>query len=178
MTMKTSSFVAAAAFLALSACVTPTPYQPKDSSGYGFSEHKLEANRYRIVFKGNSVTDRTQVEDALLYRAAELTLANNYDYFVVATRGTDRNSTMVGEPRFSSPFYYGARFYSPRYGWRPWYDPFWDDPVTFREITRYEASAEIAMFKGAKPAADSRAFNAREVEANLHDRVVPAPQPH
>jgi hypothetical protein len=178
MTMKTSSFVAAAALLALAACVTATPYQPKDTSGYGFSDQKLEANRYRIVFKGNAVTGRSQVEDALLYRAAELTIQNNFYYFVVATRGTDRDSTMVGEPRFSSPFYYGARFYSPRFGWRPWYDPFWDDPITLREITRYEASAEIAMFRGQKPAADAHAFNARDVEANLHDRVVRPPQPH
>ena len=178
--MKTTSFVAAAAVFALAGCVTPTPYQPRDASGYGFSDQKLEANRYRIGFKGNAVTDRAQVEDALLYRAAEVTLANGFDYFVVATRGTETKSTMVGDPpRFASPFYYGARFYSPRFGWRPWYDPFWDDPATYREITRYEASAEIAMFKGAKPADAANAFSARDVQANLHDRVTPpTPAPH
>lgn len=176
--MKTPSFLAAAALLLLAACETSTPYQPKTAGGYGFSEQRVESNRFRIEFSGNASTTRAQVEDALLYRAADLTLANGYDYFVVADRATDANkSTYSTAPRYSSPFFFSGRYYSRRFGWRPWYDPFWDEPYDVREVTRYEANAEIAMFKGHKPSGDPKAFDARDVQTNLRDKVVMPPPP-
>ena len=45
----------------LAACATPAYYQPMhDEVGYG--EQKLEANRYRVWFSGNSLTPRETVE--------------------------------------------------------------------------------------------------------------------
>src|SRR6185437_1021211 len=49
---------AAAAVLALSGCATPTPYQPAaDMGGHGYApgytDTRLEDNRYRITFAGN-----------------------------------------------------------------------------------------------------------------------------
>jgi hypothetical protein len=163
--------------LVLAACATPTPYQAATADAtYGYSETPIEANRLRIAFKGNSLTDRETVENYLLFRAAEATLAAGYDHFLVADRATDANRrySSVGPTR---P-YYGAFFpywsyYGP-FGWRPAYDPFWDD-ITLREVTRYEASAEILMAKGAKPAGDANAFDAREVVANLGPRIARAP---
>jgi hypothetical protein len=52
--------------------------------------------------------------------------------------------------------------------------PVFDEP-SYREVTRYEAIAEIAMFNGVKPANDANAFNAREVQANLQGRVTRPP---
>ena len=167
---------AIAAALLLSACATATPYQPQDRDGYGFSEQRLENNRFRIEFHGNSVTARAQVEDAMLYRAAELTLQSGYDYFVVVTRGTDKRTQIYADGPYYSPFYTG-RFYSRRFGWRPLYDPFYDDPLNYTEVTRYEAEGEIAMYKGAKPAGDAKAFDARQVQQNLAGKVVPPPAP-
>jgi hypothetical protein len=43
-----------------------------------------------------------------------------------------------------------------------------------REIDRFEASAEIVMGRGAKPAGDPNAFDAREVIQNLGPRVTRA----
>ncbi len=168
-----AKLMAAGALLAVAACATPTPYQPKDQSGYGFSENRIESNRYSLSFRGNSLTEREQVENALLYRAAELTLQSGYDHFVVVQRGTDAKSSLVADaPTYRSSLYFSYMYYHPRYGWAPWYDPFWADPPNYREITRYEASAEIVMGKGAKPANDPKAFNAREVEANLRGKIV------
>ena len=65
----------AAAALLIAACATSTPYGPAENGkGYGFSDQRIESNRYRITFRGNSVTSRETVENALLYRAAELTV--------------------------------------------------------------------------------------------------------
>ncbi|MGE0045774.1 MAG: hypothetical protein AB7J28_02660 [Hyphomonadaceae bacterium] len=163
----------------LAACATPTPYAPSQTArGYGYTETQIEQNRVRLGFRGNTLTDRETVETYLLYRAAELSLERGYDYFVIVDRDTDadRRVQQVGGSRYYPGFYPSWRYYSRRFGWRPWYDPFFDDPVSFREVTQYEANAEVAMFRGERPRDDANAFNAREVESNLRARVVrPAP---
>jgi len=165
--------LAAAALLA--ACATATPYQAGAPNAYGFQEQQIENNRLRITFRGNTLTDRETVETYLLYRAAELTLERGHDYFIVANRDTEEHSRLQGSgvrsPRFAFDYWY----FSNRRGWSPWYDPFWDEPTSYREVTRYEAVAEIAMFSGPKPADDANAFDAREVQTNLQGRVVRPP---
>ena len=64
------ALLAAAAALALSACATATPYGPAGiDSRYGYSEQRVDADRFRVSFAGNSVTSREQVEMSLLLRA-------------------------------------------------------------------------------------------------------------
>ncbi len=166
---------ALAAACVLAACATATPYQPRATqSAYGFSEQQIEQNRVRVAFRGNTLTPRETVENYLLFRAAELTVERGYDHFIIADRDTESRSSLraTGSPRLSHFDYW---YYSPRWGWRSWYDPFWD-PVDYREVTQYEASAEITMARGPKPADNANAFDAREVQANLGPRVVrPAP---
>lgn len=160
---------------ALSACVSATPYQPAgQGSRYGYSEQRVESDRYRVAFAGNSVTSREQVEMSLLLRAAELTAQGGYDWFATANRATERDTrySLSHDPR------------SGRYGqgWSPYWrlyrggvwtsaNPFWDRDVELQRIDRYEASAEIIMGRGAKPAGDPDAFDAREVIENLGGRV-------
>jgi hypothetical protein len=82
----------------LAGCATATPYQPL-TKGYGYAEQKLETDRYRITFSGNSSTDHQTVQNYLLYRAAELTLERGRDYFVVvgsSTHGQAGRSPTVG----------------------------------------------------------------------------------
>src|SRR5688572_16406254 len=81
--------------LVLAACATPTPYQPNvqgQSTSGGYSDARIEENRFRVTFSGNSLTSRETVETYLLYRAAELTLSSGYDYFIIADRQTDRST--------------------------------------------------------------------------------------
>jgi hypothetical protein len=190
MTMKKAAIAVALAVAAtLSACATPTPYQPRVTSGSttgGFSEQKLEGDRYRISFAGNSLTSRETVERYLLYRSAEVTVQQGYDWFETADHRTDRTSRSYVEPdMFARPGFgwgpYGAwrpswRYYGGGYGWRSW-DPFWGDPffadrAQIRTIERFEAGAEIMMHKGKKPEGDPRAYDAREIMANLNNTIV------
>src|SRR3546814_2342802 len=76
----------------LAACVSVTPYQPA-SKGYGYSEQRIENNRFRINFAGNSDTPKQTVETYLLFRAAELTLKSGYDYFVFASDSRSEEHT-------------------------------------------------------------------------------------
>lgn len=171
--MRTLALAAVAGLLA--ACATPTAYQPSENTGYGFHEQTIEGNRVRITFRGNTLTDRETVETYLLYRAAEVTLQNGKDYFVVSNRDTEAHSRLQAEGFGRSRYGFSYWAYRPFGGWSPWYDPFWDEPSRYREVTRYEAIAEIAMFNGPKPANDAAAFDAREVQANLQGRVVRPP---
>ncbi len=169
--------ISAVAALALAACATATPYQPLGygSDRGGYAEQRLESNRYMVTFAGNSVTSRDTVEMYMLYRAAELTVRDGYDWFATVNRATDRDSRYVGTPDPAFRSRYGPywnpywRFYSGGY-WSPW-DPFWGRDMDVREITRYEATAEIVMGRGPKPASDPNAFDAREVLENLGPRV-------
>ncbi|WP_417488316.1 CC0125/CC1285 family lipoprotein [Maricaulis sp.] len=162
-----------ASLTALGACATATPYQAADGSRPGFTETRIETNRYRISFDGNSMTDRETVETYLLYRAAELTVENGYDYFTVVTRATDEETRVMPSALGRSPyagFSVQHTYFHPRWGWHGWRDPFWDD-VSYRESTRYEASAEIHLGRGTKPD-DPSAFGARDVMSNLGDQIV------
>jgi hypothetical protein len=166
--MFRSAFAAAllASSTLLAACSSgPTPYQPAAGYSRGYSETKLEDTRYRIAFKGNSLTERETVENYMLFRAAELTLQNGYDSFTVVNRDTDKEHRTR-----SSGGFYGPRlsytYFSPRYGWMNAWDPFWDSPRNYESVTSYEAFAEIVMTRGPK-GSDPNAFDARQVSTNL-----------
>ena len=165
MNFKQNAIGAIAMLALLSACASSTPYQSAEDSRWGFSEQQIEGDRFRISFGGNAITDRETVESYLLYRAAELTLEQGYDYFLMVTRATDEETNS-----YRSGFNPHYSFYRPRWGWRGHHDPFWND-IPMRERTRYEASAEILLARGTKPS-DANAFDARDVIANLGDQIT------
>lgn len=170
-----------AALLALAACASATPYGPASGArGYGFSEQQIESDRFRITFRGNSATARETVENSLLFRAAELTVQEGYDYFVVEEKDTDARTSYstTSEPAFYGRYGYGHPFYRPyrafpyyAYGWG-WGSPYDGFDSYTREITRYSAVAYVIMRRGEKPEDDPRAFDAREVLANLAPVVL------
>jgi hypothetical protein len=82
-------FLSALGALALSACETPQPmaYQPMNGPrGVGYAEQRIEPGRYRVLFHGAPGAPRAQAEDFALRRAAELALADGYDWFRVYDR--------------------------------------------------------------------------------------------
>jgi len=196
-----AGLVAAVALAALlTACATATPYQPnvrgQQATG-GFTDQRLEGNRYRVTFSGNSLTSRETVERYLLYRAADVTVQQGFAAVETADRSPERAARTVieGDPfgrhcGYGPGYGYGGygywrpawRYYGPAYGgWRAW-DPYWGDPffnrAEVRTIEKFEASAEILLHKGPKPAGDPRAYDAREIMANLGPNIQrPVPKP-
>jgi hypothetical protein len=78
----------AAFALSLAACQTaPTLYQPAAGpQAVGYSEYRIEPGRYRVTFRGGPGAPAQQVEDYALVRAADLAIADGYDWFRVADR--------------------------------------------------------------------------------------------
>jgi hypothetical protein len=171
--MKTLRVVLATFGLAvLAGCATQTPYGPADTSGYGFSEQRIEDNRFRIMFRGNSLTDRQTVENYLLFRAAEVTLQNGYDYFIVVEDETEKTTTYSGSRDYGYFNYYGRGRPFPYYGYGYRWDPFYDD-FSIRERNRYTAMAYVLLGRGEKPTDRPTAYDARQVIQNLRDVITP-----
>lgn len=178
-----------AAFAVVSACATATPYQQSFEGEYGFDQQQIEDRRWTVSFSGNSLTDRQRVETYLLYRAAELTKQQGFDHFRVADSNTDADRRVYASPvGFHDPFYsgfacnyryfgrrgrlyptrlYRSSFRRSRFGYHdPFYDGFGPHAYDYREVIRYDASAEIIMGNGPKPD-DPAFFDAGQVLKNL-----------
>lgn len=178
--MKTPVLSIVAIFLALTlgACATSvTPYRPATPNkpfSDGFVEQQIEPDRMRVTFRGNSATPRENVESAMLYRAAELTLDRGYDWFTVVDRSTDRATSVYATP---ADVGFGHRDGFGMWGghgfagsWRGAHlHSGWG--ATIRSSDRFAATAEIQLRKGPKPADDALAFDARMVLASLGSRI-------
>ena len=186
----------AASTLLVAGCATETTYRPATGYGFsrtGYSERRIEPDRFIVTFAGNTVTQRDTVERYLFFRSAELTLQNGYDYFVMANRDTDRQSRTYATPGIDAGFGYGGfggywgpswRYYGRGlggggfggrgFGWSPWYGGgfgFGND-FDLQTVDRFEATAEILMRKGPIPRDNLRAFDARKVVDTIGPSVV------
>lgn len=150
-------------------CASPTPYQPA-VNGLGYAEQPIEPDRYRVSFSGNALTPRETVENYLLYRAAEVTLARGYDHFVLVEKDTERSTTydttvsgLGGYPYRRAPFY----------------GPYFGDfaTATARPSDRYAAYANIALRHGRKPPGNPNAYDARAVLERLGPTIARRPPP-
>lgn len=178
-TFRASSFLACvlAGAAILSACATPTPYQAAaiegHPSGDGYHELQLEPDRWRVVFHGNSLTSRETVDTYLLYRAAELTRDQGYDWFVAVTRDTETRTELLARRPYES----WDASWSPRWrvadrsGWRSW-EPDGDRMIVVSAVVAYEAIAEIRMGHGPRPDASPNAYDARDLLASLEPRII------
>jgi hypothetical protein len=130
--MRLRRLLLSLAVLALGACATP--YGPASGSrDYGYSEMRLADGSWRVEVSANTSTDRETVERHLLRRAAELTLENGAERFLILDREiapvTFYAPVIAAWPRPS--------FLHDRYGVR---DPYGrmrrDDPIRWRREAR------------------------------------------
>jgi hypothetical protein len=179
--MSRAAFVAIVIVaLSLAACeTTPTPYQPLAAGNAvsgGYSEQQLDDTHYRVTFKGNDMTSRTQVETYLLYRAAELAVVKGGDWFEMVDKHTHNDGHVFIDPEYGPGWGYWRPDWTffDRPGFAPWGGVHWD-PYSVERFDAYQATAVIALGRGAKPANDTRAFGARQVIENLGPKIV---RPH
>jgi len=147
-------------------CATATPYQPV-TKGLGYAEQRLETTRYRISYTGNSATPREVVENYVMYRAAEVTLNNGYDWFLIADQVTRADPRKSGGGT-SGGVGLGIGGGSGNFGT--------GISISLGKILSggseaYDAQMDILVSKGAKPADNARAFDARQLKANLEGQI-------
>lgn len=151
----------------LAACAVPTPYQPADG-GYGYRDQQIEESRYRVSFDGNASTPREDVQNYLLYRAAELTVQNGFDYFTIVDRNLER-STRYYSSGYVDDFGY-AGYYRDRRSYRRYIGPRHVSGSSY-PIDEYSSTADIVMAEGEKPADDANAYDALDVLQRLQPSI-------
>jgi hypothetical protein len=155
-------------FIALAAagCATAvgTPYRAADRQGFGFAETRIESDRYRVVFAGDGATSAGEVEDFALLRAAEIGLANGYEWFRVVSkdisaekRGGVGLGAGVGGGGSNVGVGVGGNFGS------------------IGARTFYTARMEVLYGKGERPAADASGgvYDAQSVADSIRARINP-----
>lgn len=147
--------------LGLSACASLQPYGPQMSaSGQGYAEQRIEADRYRVTYRG--VGAAGPVADRALRRAAELTLGQGRDWFEVVQRWTDGRPDGAGGLRPSVSVGAG----SGRYGGYRASGVGVGVGLNLSGPQPTSTTLEILMGRGAVPDRPN-AYSAREVEAAL-----------
>ncbi len=145
----------------LAACAsTPTTYAPANGGDRGWSQTRIEQDRFRIRFEAGSDMDFDIVELMALRRAAEVTLEQGGDWFLVTSRnaeGNDRNPVGVSTGIGIST---GSRGYSSHgVGLGLNFDA---------SAGEKSVSLEILVRSGPRPQ-DARVHDAREILANAAD---------
>jgi hypothetical protein len=157
--------------LLLAGCATPAPYAPRGpGQPTGYTDRQLSDNRWRVTFTGNSVTPRETVENDLLLRAAEVTVAAGQTHFLFDTRDTQAQTRYDAIPAGPDLGFYGYWRFRPRWG----YGAFGPD-VDIVSTTKYESYAEIVVLNDAQAAHEPRAVDARAVIARLASPPAPPP---
>lgn len=162
--MKRLVIVSIAAMLFAGCATAPTLYQPAAApAGVGYSEYRIEPGRYRITFRGGPGAPLEQVNDYALLRAADLALAEGYDWFRISDR------FMQGQPdrgpRVS--FGVGGASYGRRSGVGVGVS---SGGMSLGGGPALSATIEVLMGKGERPRG-ADVYDARGIRANIGPRI-------
>ena len=147
--------------LALTACASLAPYgQQRGSGGQGYSEQRIESNRYRVTYNGVGAAGR--VADWALVRAADLTTEQGYDWFEVTQSWTDGRPGGAGVVRPSVSIGGG----SSRYGGYSASGVGVGVGLNFTGPQPTSTTLEVVMGRGAKPNSPN-AYDARSVQGSI-----------
>jgi hypothetical protein len=159
----------AASALSLAACASLAPYGPQQGpGGQGFSEQRIESDRYRVTYNG--VGAPGPVADLALLRAAELTLEQGYDWFEVTQRYIDGRPDSAGGVRPSVSVGFGSS--SGRYGGYRYSGSSTGVGVglNFSGPSPTSTVLEVRLGRGPQPDR-GEVYSASEVRANLSGRA-------
>ena len=156
-----------ASALALGACATtPTVYGPAATpTAAGYSEMRIQSDRYRVTFRGGSGAGPARVRDMALLRAADVTLREGYDWF----RIEDRYGEAVGGGGGSSVSIGGG---SSSYGRSSAVGVGGGITIPLGGGPRLAETLEIALGKGPLPPG-GEAYDARQVRQSLGAAAPP-----
>lgn len=74
-----------------------TPFQAKSFTG-GYSDARIAKDTVLVSFKGNGFTPKERVQLYLLYRCAEVTVQDGFDYFVINDGNTEAKVNYIQTP--------------------------------------------------------------------------------
>jgi hypothetical protein len=144
----------------LSGCVTP--YQQKGFMG-GYTDSRLDSNTVRVSFYGNHHTARETVENDMLYRCAEVTLKDGYDYFVIVSGDTTPTYGSYTTPGTYNQYTNTTLNINGSNGYASSSTQGYYQPGQTIHTRKFESTVMIKMFKGKKPMDFTNAYDAHEL---------------
>ena len=158
------------AVVVMAGCASQPDYRQAQKGGFGYTESKLSDTQFRVHFKAKG-SDKSKAMDYAMLRAAELTLLEGYDWFVV----TDRETLVDKETVQTTP----TAGFSQRYArvtecgvltCRTSYHPTTQFEtgvfIGGAQQSEIESILSIELGKGTRPTS-ATSFDAREVRDNL-----------
>ncbi|CAB0151467.1 hypothetical protein PSI9734_01854 [Pseudidiomarina piscicola] len=88
--------------LLLTACAGQPDYRAAEDGGYGYTETQITDTQYQVKFKARG-TDKGAANNYALLRAAQVTLQNDHDWFVISHRETQVDKETVNNADFGYP---------------------------------------------------------------------------
>jgi hypothetical protein len=105
--MRTIIIAAYSALFIVGACASGPDYAPATSAeALGYSDQRIENDRWRVTYRGDTKMSAAAVQDYALMRAAQLTLENGGDWFEIVTADTDADA----KRRYSTQTDYESQF--------------------------------------------------------------------
>jgi hypothetical protein len=142
-------------------------YQPAvGPSAVGYREYRIEPGRYRVTFQGGPGAPPAQVQDYALLRAADLALAEGYDWFRVSDR------FMEGRPDRSPRV--GVGVGGGNYGWRSGVGVGVGTSFTLGGGASVASTLEVVMGRGPPPRGED-VYDARALRNTLGARIQSLP---
>ena len=158
-------------FLILNMTSCSIPFmEDQDYGGFmsgGYSNRRINGNTYAVSFSANRYTDPRIIRSYLLYRAAELTMQNGFQYFVVSSSNFNCedisfvmktiNGSSATPPRLYNTYPTQYQLKSYEYSSVPsWFTN-----------KKSNVSAVIVMFQHQPPSGLGYTYNANQVIARL-----------
>lgn len=136
----------------------------------GYTDQRIDENTVVVTFRGNSATPGSTAYSFLLYRCAQVTLSNGYDFFIIIsssnsntnlnihTYPVSNSSGLTDPPKLYTTYYYPEQYQSmsATNSATPGFYP-----------NQHGAVAVIKMFNGQPPKHKPRTYLARDIIARL-----------
>lgn len=160
--------------VALQGCAAD--YQPAQTLGgfplSGYKDARIDANTATVTFDGNRFTSPSTLRSYLLYRCAEVTIENGYNYFVILSTNTSATNVNVNTKDVNHYSTIPPKGYPVVYRTED-YRSYSRTPSAARNYASPDQSnihtvtAVIKMFQGQKPGNLPRAFDAKDILGHL-----------
>ena len=162
------TFAVLAAVALLSACASTPTYAPAArQGGAGYSEQRIESNRYSVTYRASSSANAQLLQDYALLRAADIAIENGSEWFWVDRRSLDDSGSYGGGPSVGIGVGGGSWGRSGGGGVGVGINI----PIgNGGGQQARSATLDIRFGEGPKPD-DANAYNARETAANLRSRL-------
>ena len=143
-----------------------TPYGKYGLAG-GYTDARIDANTFSISVETNGFTNQQTTSMHALFRAAELTVQNGFDFFFIVGGANSASSMTVAIPGTSTSNTTVTPAGSTAYA----RTTTTSTPTTFIPLAFPNSSLTIKSFTGSKPADAPNAYDARSVIEYLGPQI-------